>query len=233
MFGTEAKELATAFIPIAVLSASLLGSLHCLGMCGGLAVAVARSRKTAVYYHVGRLLGYIGLGALAGFLGETIFSSKLQGAIPWVAALGLGSIFVFAGIRLWLDKPLHFTLPPILERSALSILNSVTPDPFLTGFFSVLLPCGWLHSFVLGALATRNPVSGAVFLALFWAGTLPAMTAAPWIIQRILKPVAIRAPKAAGAILIFAGLAAFSYKIVPLARAHYGTQAGCHCHHSK
>ena len=206
-------------IPFAVLGASLLGSGHCAAMCGGLVLVAARDRKAAALYHLGRLIGYTGLGALAGALGNAVLGS---GPLAWVSQLSsliLALGFLFLGVRLWQGKPLHlFRLPPSVWRK-LSRLG-----PGATGLLSAFLPCGWLHAFVIGAVATRSAGVGALYLFFFWLGTLPALTLAPFAIKKIFKPMASRAPRLSAGILIAIGIGTLAVKMAPQRAA-----LGCHC----
>ena len=60
------------FFPWVSFLAGLSGSLHCVGMCGGLVTASCDKEKDVFRYQVGRLLGYMAIGAFAGFLGSFI-----------------------------------------------------------------------------------------------------------------------------------------------------------------
>jgi sulfite exporter TauE/SafE len=208
-------------IPIAVLGASFLGSGHCIAMCGGLIATVARDRRATLRYQLGRLLGYCALGSLAGLLGDTVFQSSSYTYIPWISTLLLTLGFIFLGIRLWKGQPLHlFRLPRKLWQR-LAGLGSGT-----TGLLSALLPCGWLHAFVLGAVATRSASLGALYLFSFWLGTMPALSIAPFVARKIFQPMTKRAPRWSAVILIAIGIANLGMKFLP---KH--TAIGDHCHH--
>ena len=58
------------WLPGLVFAISLLGSMHCVGMCGGLIMALPQQPRVLVSYHLGRWLGYLSLGALAGLAGD-------------------------------------------------------------------------------------------------------------------------------------------------------------------
>lgn len=206
-------------IPFAVLGASVLGSGHCIAMCGGLITTVARDRNAVLRYHLGRLLGYCGLGALAGFLGEEIFQSDGYAWLPWISTTLLSFGFVFLGVRLWSGRSLHFFVLPRSLWKQLSGLGAGT-----TGLLSVFLPCGWLHAFVLGAVATRSAALGALYLLFFWMGTLPALTIAPLAIKKLFQPFAKRAPKISAIVLITIGLGSIGMKMM----SSYSHMA-CHC----
>ena len=212
-------------IPFAVLGASLLGSGHCVAMCGGLVMTVARDRRAVLRYHLGRLAGYCSLGAAAGFLGETALRSSSFVLISWVSTVFLASAFVFLGIRLWLGRPLHlFRLPQSLWRKLAGY------GPGTTGLLSAFLPCGWLHAFVLGAIATQSAALGALYLFFFWLGTLPALSFAPLAATKVFQPMAKRAPRMSAIILIAIGIGSLGMKMMPrhasMGHCHVGPETG-------
>lgn len=200
----------TQWIPVAVLTASLLGSGHCVAMCGGLVLATTQNRKSIWSYHLGRLAGYCGLGAIAGFLGEKIFQSAEFSWIPWISTFMMAFIFIYLGIRIWLGKPLHlFKLPKAFFQKIPS------SSSVMIGLFSAFLPCGWLHVFVLGAVGTQSPVLGALNLLFFWLGTLPALTFAPYAARKVFQPVSRRLPKLSAIMLILIGIGSLGMKMLP------------------
>jgi uncharacterized protein len=221
----------TTWVPLAVLVASLAGSGHCVSMCGGLVVATAKGPATWVSYHLGRLLGYLSLGALAGLIG-----SEVLGASPetkWLSlatALILGLGFVLAGIRIWQGRVPHFSVVP--KSLLMRAYRGTRGNALATGLLTAFLPCGWLHAFVLGSVATRSPALGAGFLFMFWLGTLPALAATPWLVKRIFQPMSSRAPRVAGIVLILAGIISVGAKVLPFASTDDGKSSRLgHCSH--
>ncbi len=206
--------LSSDLIPIAVLGASLLGSGHCVGMCGGLVLAVGRGPAKVGAYHAGRLLGYLALGALAGALGSVVLRSDRLGWISWTASLLLAAAFIQMGVNLWRGRGNHlFALPPSWIRK---FHQASRGNAFAVGTLSALLPCGWLHGFVLASIATQSVFKGAGVLLFFWLGTVPALSAAPWLVSRVLGPIARRTPRMAAALLIAAGFASLGVRAAPL-----------------
>ncbi|MCB9845215.1 MAG: sulfite exporter TauE/SafE family protein [Phycisphaeraceae bacterium] len=176
-----------------VLGASLLGSLHCAGMCGAfVAVAVgldapgqASRRGSMIPYHLGRLMTYMTLGALAGLVGGAV---QLGGALigvqrgallmASVTILGFGIIALLrtSGVRVArprLPGPLR-ALVTRAHRRALDM--SPTRRALTIGLLTTLLPCGWLYAFVAVAAGTAHPLWAMLTMAVFWIGTLPALT---------------------------------------------------------
>jgi sulfite exporter TauE/SafE len=177
----------------AVLAASLVGSPHCAGMCGPLAVLAASApacrsswRRLLGAYHGGRLVGYASLGAVAGAFGAAVdLSGGLLGA-QRVAATAAGAAMIAFGLwsllRLHRGSSLHVGLPrgwDGLLRAAHRRVMRLTPTrrALGIGLLTVFLPCGWLYAFVIVAAGAASPWLGAAAMGSFWLGTLPALTA--------------------------------------------------------
>jgi hypothetical protein len=183
------------------LTTGLLGSGHCLGMCGGLVAALALTAGVGraglafqLLYHAGRLVTYGGIGALAGWLGSAItcagtFSGLsrvvLLGSDLFVILVGLGSVGLwrgggFAALDGAAQPPLSLVralrrLPPALAAFPLGLL---------LGF----LPCGFLYAVALTAAQSASVVRGGSVLLAFGIGTVPALFlfggATQWLGQR-------------------------------------------------
>lgn len=227
----------TQLVPLAVLVASLAGSLHCASMCGGLVASLAPTPRLAVAYHLGRLVGYSTLGALAGLFGDELGGSNH----PWLSVISaalLGALLVAAGIKTWRGKSFHLRLPRFLARAQGAVWsracasNHPGATRFAAGALSAVLPCGWLYTFVLGAAATGSAARGAWFMAFFWMGTLPALSALSAIARRFFAPIRSRAPRVAALLLVLAGLATIAVKVAPAFEANgSGKPASAHsCH---
>ncbi len=229
----SAPFASTELIPLAIVIASFMGSAHCVGMCGGIVVAVSRSKRKWAEYQFGRLVGYLTLGAAAGAVGQQALSSDAANGLSWGSALLVSAALLIAGMYAWKGKALHVSLVP---QSLLNKLFKLSRgNAAAIGGLTAFLPCGWLHSFVVGAIATQSPVRGALFLFAFWLGTLPALGAAPWLLDKVLKPVSAKFPRVAAVLLIAAGLGSIGSKIAPTllqAEAHgshaEAKQHSCH-----
>ncbi len=173
---------------VSVFVIGLLGSAHCVGMCGGFAAALgARNQPLTltvgrqIVYSLGRIFTYAFLGVVGGFAGlylsrfnwalvgaQQLFSI-LAGAIMLligVSALGLVRFRRFEGSALWsLVTPLfgHF----LSARS--------WPGFFLAGLANGFLPCGLVYAFLALAVAGGDVVNGLLLMCAFGAGTVPAM----------------------------------------------------------
>lgn len=161
--------------------AGLLGSLHCIGMCGAFAANCGRVRGGLPAWHAGRLLTYALLGALAGTLGRWLPGPAwLPGAFA-------------AALLVWFTLALAGVLPePRLIPLRLSAAGSrAAGSPGLTaqlvfGVVNGFLPCGMVYAALALAVAASHPVPGALAMLAFGLGTVPALSAAAYGIQRVL-----------------------------------------------
>ncbi len=210
------------WIPLSILAASFVGSPHCLAMCGAITLNFAKDRHFLYCYHLGRLISYAGLGALAGVIGEKALSFQKLIWVPYLTTTLIALIMIYCGLKVLLGKTLHLRQPPFLQKlhlRAWSGLNALKL-PFLSSAFagalSAFLPCGHLYSFLAGSLAAGSALRGATFMFAFWLGTLPALAFGIRWLRALLNPGLSRGPRWAGALLIFAGLlslAAFAARI--------------------
>jgi hypothetical protein len=76
----------------------------------------------------------------------------------------------------------------------------------MLGLLSVFLPCGWLYTYVLAAIASRSATAGALILFLFWLGGLPALSVLPKYLEKSLAISNLKKQRIAGLLLITAGL---------------------------
>ena len=204
--------------------ASLVGSLHCAGMCGAFALFAIGAGDPRVHtprtllmgaYHAGRLLTYVALCAAAGALGSVVDLTGNLVGLQRTAAIAAGAMMVgfgvltllrVAGVRI---KPLR--LPAFLARiTAAGHRRSSRLPPLVralsTGLLTTLLPCGWLWAFVITSAGTAHPATAALVMAAFWVGTLPVLTALALGINRLSAPLARRLPALTATAIVVVGL---------------------------
>jgi uncharacterized protein len=201
---------------LGVLAASLLGSLHCAGMCGAfLAIATgdpaAPKFRTQAAYHAGRLMTYVTLGTLAGFAGRTLnLAGSLTGIQHTAATLAALTMLAFGLVTLarisgW--QLGRLPIPPALRSLSKSGLNTAMrfngpTRAWVIGLSTTLLPCGWLYAFVAVAAGTASPWRGAAAMAVFWTGTLPVMVAMATGLRALTGPLSRHVPAATCLLLI-------------------------------
>lgn len=203
-------------IPLGVLVASFLGSAHCAAMCGPLVGTLIEKPADHIFYHLMRGLGYGILGFLAGSLGEWIFESDLN---PWVGYLKLFSQVMIAGLFFFMAARLYQGKSPDLllfkfkpNSKFFSRSRGVGLKGASLGLVTVFLPCGWLHAFVLSALASGSTSTGIGVMLLFWLGTIPALAFSKLLMNKLFRPVQSRFPRAAAILLVCVGTAALFQK---------------------
>ncbi|MEM8864518.1 MAG: sulfite exporter TauE/SafE family protein [Planctomycetota bacterium] len=210
---------------VAVFTASLLGSLHCAGMCGpfcGVAVSGGASRGSAallhISYHGGRLVTYTLLGIAAGTLGSLLdIASTLAGFQPIALALAGGMMMAvgmheLARLNGWrLPFGIGFKTPKawmaLLQRGQrFAATKTGVPRALTIGLLTTLLPCGWLYAFIITAAGSGGPLTGAAVMAVFWVGTLPVLLSLGVGVRRLAGIFGERLPQVTAAALLIVGL---------------------------
>jgi uncharacterized protein len=228
-----AVDLWTAFL------LGLVGSLHCAGMCGPLALALPAAGNTTpayvlgrVAYNTGRIITYCLLGIVFGLVGYTFLMAGLQ---RWVSiALGLALLLgLFASRRLALARPvtsavnqLKASMSELLRRRSLAGL-------VMLGLLNGLLPCGLVYVACAGAAATGDTLAGASYMTAFGVGTVPMMLGISLSGKLVPTSLRLKLVKAIpvcvfllGALLILRGM---SLNIPYVSPDMSGSSASC-CH---
>lgn len=166
----------------------LLGSLHCVGMCGPLAIAFThrpgQSKKSHLYaalsYNIGRTITYALIGSLFGVIGSLVAVVEMQKLLSIILGLIMVISFLlsidlegYINKNTWL-KNQYFKLRNILSSM---MQKSQEYSPFVLGMVNGLLPCGLVYLALAGALATGNIAYGMLFMIFFGLGTIPMLLA--------------------------------------------------------
>lgn len=162
------------------------GSVHCVGMCGPIALALPvrflpKHKKAygILLYNLGRISTYTLLGLAAGILGKFLLVGKFQ---QWFAIVFGVSILVVLSMSIVFKKSLHITPLNIFYNKlqlfiAKELRQQGLPALFVLGMANGLLPCGMVFLALTGALATASHASSMVYMFLYGLGTFPAMFA--------------------------------------------------------
>lgn len=177
---------------IAGLILSLASSLHCVGMCGPLALAIKLNFKednflSIAFYHFGRLAAYLCLGVIAMIFGKSLLlfvSSQVLSIIIGTAIL-LGLIVSY------------FWSKTKIEIKALNKLRNyfiTQAHPFLIGVGNGLIPCGLVYTALGLSIAYSSSNASIVFMLGFGLGTFPATAVIQVLgkrfnLKRFIKPV--------------------------------------------
>jgi sulfite exporter TauE/SafE len=201
-----------------VFLASVVGGLHCAGMCGGLAAFALRPEPGKrrmpphLLYHGGRGIAYTMLGAITGTFGGVLNSAAAADVTMYVAA----SVMILIGVDMLLRSQAGYRtcggriaekLAPLAAKvQGKALRMPTTRRALVIGLATPLLPCGWLYAFVITAAGTGSAWQAAIVMAAFWAGTLPAMAAVGVGVQTLFGSLGKRLPAATAVLLVLAGL---------------------------
>lgn len=227
---------------LAVLGASLLGSVHCAAMCGGfvcLYAGTGAARHTGAAPHAayngGRLVSYLALGAIAGSIGQGVDRVGSVAGIGRLAAIVAGALMVIWGgstllAALGVRIP-QAAAPRALQAAMTSLLvrfrnHSPAARGLATGLLTTLLPCGWLYVFVATAGGTGHVVDAMAVMLFFWLGTLPMMVTLGVGAQRIFGAFQRRLPLVGAGAAVVLGLLSMAGRVTahPLAHAEHGVE---------
>jgi sulfite exporter TauE/SafE len=176
----------------------LVSSLHCVGMCGPIALMIpvdrsdpARKTLQIFGYHAGRITTYASLGLLFGLFGRGLYVAGIQQNLSIAMGIIIIAVAVLPekywskilGRNLWSGFVLKVRqgLGDQLQKKNFRAL-------FLLGFFNGLLPCAMVYMALFGALAMQDAATGAVYMALFGLGTIPLMSAVVYL-QSVFGPL--------------------------------------------
>lgn len=204
---------------------ALLGSGHCLGMCGPLVAAFSLSeplrqgsRLAAGIFHLiyslGRLLTYTALGALVGWFGSALAYTQNLAWLTAVALIASDLFIIVVGLatagafsRFNVMK-ISFPAPTQLLTRLVMVLDGVPPvlRALPLGLLMGFLPCGFLYAMFIAAGQSASPLTGALTMLAFGLGTIPALllfgATASWLSGRARG----RMLRAAGIMVVLIGL---------------------------
>ena len=187
----------------------LLGSFHCVGMCGPIAFLLPLDRKSQskrvlqlLSYHAGRLFTYGFIGFVFGLVGKSLNLFGIQQQLSIIIGIGMIAMILIPSKifnRYNFSRPIYTAVSKV--KSAMGKeLKKKNPGTFFTiGFLNGLLPCGLVYMAVFGALASGGSGYGALYMVFFGLGTIPLMTTAIYLgnflkgkaKQRILKIIPV------------------------------------------
>lgn len=169
----------------------LLGSFHCVGMCGPIAFLLPLDRKNntkrvmqLLSYHLGRLLTYSVLGLIFGIIGKSLNLFGFQQQLSIIIGILMITVIVIPTRvfnRYNFSKPLYKLVGKV-KKAMGSELKKKSPGTFFTiGYLNGLLPCGLVYMAIFGALGTGNAWEGSLYMIIFGLGTIPLMTTAIYL----------------------------------------------------
>lgn len=169
----------------------IISSLHCIGMCGPIAMMLPVSHNNPtkkviqiMLYHLGRLTTYASLGFLFGILGKGLYLAGMQQQISITVGIFMIIIAIvpekiFANYNF--SRPVYRLISKVKTNLG-SQFKRKSPDALFTiGLLNGLLPCGLVYAALFGAIAMQNVGFSIMYMLLFGIGTIPLMSAVVYV----------------------------------------------------
>jgi len=164
----------------------LVSSLHCVGMCGPIALMlpVEQKNKTQkiaqiILYHLGRTLSYACLGLVFGLLGKSLYIAGIQQRLCILIGIII-ILFTLIPERIFaqynFSQPIYKLISLVKKLLGKQFKNRSNKSIFTIGILNGFLPCAMIYVALFGALAMQNVIYGALFMILYGLGTIPLMS---------------------------------------------------------
>ncbi len=205
----------------------LFTSVHCIAMCGGINLSQCIGQESgkkggfaafrpAFLYNLGRVISYTGIGFILGCVGMFAGSASgaglsplFQGILKMVAGvfmviMGINMLGIFPGLRCFTLRMPKFLAVKVNQEKAKS------HQPFVVGLLNGLMPCGPLQSMQIVALASGNPIAGALSMLAFSLGTMPLMLGLGSFVTMLGKRFSAKVMETGAVLVVVLGLAMLS-----------------------
>ena len=192
----------------------ITSNLHCIGMCGPIAMAIPVNRKSnwtilsgILQYNFGRIFTYALLGALVGSIGITV---QTFGFLQWLSIISGVFLILFAW-RKWISAKIDAKLPHLgiqtfVSKGLGTVIASNSPFKImLLGVLNGLLPCGMVYVAMMNALLGGSLLNSSFAMIAFGVGTLPSMIAVGFAANRINPAMRKKMNKAVPILLTLVG----------------------------
>ena len=225
LFNVLTENWSSYPLVVAVMFASIVGSSHCISMCGPVSILLKNNRGNIHLYNIGRLFSYLLLGLAAGTVGKEFLNSNF-GFVSIISTLLISAVIIYLGIKLVVNKNAGLHVPgafSFLFSTRLKWINGLNQNArsLLLGIINGFIPCGWLYVFVLASITLKSGMMGAALMFFFWLGTVPAMTFLPVLSKHVFSVLPSNLVRAAGVLLIFAGVFNLMVNFLPVESNHH------------
>lgn len=194
----------------------ILGSFHCVGMCGPIAFMLPVDRKNSFNkiiqtfsYHFGRLLTYCLLGFVFGLLGKTINIFGFQQQLSILIGV-LMIVFVLFPSRIInrynFSKPIYRLVSKVKSRLGKELKKKTLDSFFTIGFLNGFLPCGLVYMAIFGSLSGSNLMYSSFYMILFGLGTIPLMTTTIYLSKFLNSAIKQRIQQAIPVFVVVIGI---------------------------
>lgn len=169
----------------------LISSLHCIGMCGPIAMMLPFDRNNPtkkvmqiLTYHLGRLTAYGVIGLVFGLLGRGLFIAGFQQQLSIIIGVIIIVILIipekkFAAYNF--SKPIYKLISKLKYKLGSLFKKKTFSSLFVIGLLNGFLPCGMVYVALFGAIAMQSALLGVLYMVLFGLGTVPLMSSVVYI----------------------------------------------------
>ncbi|WP_369615604.1 sulfite exporter TauE/SafE family protein [Flavobacterium sp. CFS9] len=194
----------------------LISSLHCIGMCGPIAMMLPVDRQNEakkvtqiITYHLGRLTAYATIGLIFGLLGRGFFLAGLQQKMSIFIGLAMIVIVlipekVFSKYNF--SKPVYKMISRVKSSLGNQFKDRSYKSLFTIGLLNGFLPCGMVYVALFGAIAMQSASLGVLYMLLFGVGTIPLMTVVVYVNSLIKLPFRNKIQKAIPYVAVIIGV---------------------------
>jgi len=169
----------------------LISSLHCIGMCGPIALMIpvdrtnpAKKTTQISTYHLGRLTAYALIGLVFGLVGKGFFLAGIQQRLSVFIGVAM-LITILTPERVLANynfsKPVYRLISKIKSSLGKQFKNKSYQSLFTIGLLNGFLPCGMVYVALFGAIAMQNVPFGILYMLLFGIGTIPMMSSVTYL----------------------------------------------------
>jgi len=209
------------FIYLEIFFIGLLGSMHCIGMCGGFVAMYSLKKPTTqptlsyhVLYNLGRITTYSLLGGIIGSIGSFVAYVGEHRGIPGAVLLIAGLFMVLMGLNIagvlgkrGLFEETGITMTSAFRQTLHRILALESLwGTFLLGLLLGFLPCGLLYPIFMNAAASGGFISGMLIMAIFGLSTVPAMMSFGLLMTHLRPHIKYALYRAAAVLIVLLGM---------------------------
>lgn len=194
----------------------LISSLHCIGMCGPIAMMLPVNRSNPaqkvlqiIIYHLGRISAYASLGLIFGLLGRGFYMAGIQQQLSIAVGILMIVIVVVPErefMKYNFSKPVYRLLSKVKNHLG-NQFKRKSPDALFTiGLLNGFLPCGLVYAALFGAIAMQNLTLSISYMILYGIGTIPMMSAVVYLSNLISILVRNKLQKIIPIVAVFIGI---------------------------
>jgi uncharacterized protein len=194
----------------------LISSLHCIGMCGPIAMMLPVDRSNPakkvvqiMLYQIGRLSAYATLGLVFGILGRGFFMAGIQQQL----SIAVGILMIVIAIvpeKVFMKYNFSKSVYRAISKVKSSLGNQFkrkSPDALFTiGLLNGFLPCGLVYAALFGAIAMQNVTLSVTYMLLYGLGTIPMMSAVVYVSNILSFPMRSKMQKIIPIVTVFIGI---------------------------